>query len=587
MNDKLSMPLLLVSGSQFTQNTLVKQLRVFLPESVKIVAHLTDDRAAPEKGTYFAVFSSQEVYREFEEQNASNEAILDEYIVAERTMFKDNIEKLLALPRNERILLVNESEESTFESINLLKKIGFDFLKLEPYYPGYKQPDNDIKIAITPGEIDLVPPGIDAVYDLGPRNLEFAAIVRIITYYGLIDGVLPEYADTYMRNLMNFARNLSNVADETSRVMTTVRRELIGSGHYARYRFSDIIGCSRALMEAKEIAEKVARTNLTVLIEGENGTGKELLASAIHNASDRCRKPFVAINLSALPDQLIESELFGYEEGAFTGARKKGKIGLFQQAAGGTIFLDEIGDISPKMQTKLLRVIQERQIMRVGGNRIIPVDVRIIAATNRNLKKMIKENEFRKDLYYRLHEGYVHLPSLAARREDIPMLIEYWQKELFASEKKISKDGMRLLMKHDWPGNVRELQNLVKFAFAVCENDVITARDLPFLNEVFEDTKLYIEEETLAEISENLSLPDRISMAVLIAAAELQQDGKLVGRSSIMKHLQGYEDQEVKSVSEYRVRKCLDKLQKEGYLVKEGGYGLKMSDKAEGVLIQK
>ena len=310
MNDKLSMPLLLVSGSQFTQNALAKQLRVFLPESVKIVAHLTDDRVAPEKGTYFAVFSSQEVYREFEEQNASNEAILDEYIVAERTMLKDNIEKLLALPRNERILLVNESEESTFESINLLKKIGFDFLKLEPYYPGYKQPDKDIKIAITPGEIDLVPPGIDAVYDLGPRNLEFASIVRIITYYGLIDEVLPEYADTYMRNLMNFARNLSNVADETSRVMTTVRTELIGSGHYARYRFSDIIGCSRALIEAKVIAEKVARTNLTVLIEGENGTGKELLASAIHNASDRCRNPFVAINLTALPDQASLSQSY-------------------------------------------------------------------------------------------------------------------------------------------------------------------------------------------------------------------------------------------------------------------------------------
>ena len=282
-------------------------------------------------------------------------------------------------------------------------------------------------------------------------------------------------------------------------------------------------------------------------------------------------------NMNTLPQPVVDEKA----------ARKKGKIGLFQQAAGGTIFLDEIGDISPKMQTKLLRVIQERQIMRVGGNRIIPVDVRIIAATNRNLKKMIKENEFRKDLYYRLHEGYVHLPSLAARREDIPMLIEYWQKELFASDKKISKDGMRLLMKHDWPGNVRELQNLVKFAFAVCENDIITARDLPFLNEVFEDTKLYAEEETLAEISENLSLPDRISMAVLIAAAELRQDGKLVGRSNIMKHLRGHEDQDVKNVSEYRVRKCLDQLQKEGYLIREGGYGLKMSDKAEGVLIQK
>ena len=584
MPNNYNKPLLLVSGSQFTQNALQKQLKSILPDTIKIVAHIIDNNSEPAPGEYFAVFSSKEVFREFNEQNTGNSAKLDAYIIAERTMLNDNIEKILALPRSEKILLVNESEESTLESINLMKKIGFDFLQFVPYYPGCHIPDQKIRIAITPGEIDLVPPGIDAVYDLGPRKLDFAAIVRIMSYYGLVEDVLPEYADGYLKSILEFAKKLSNVAEETSRIMSTVRTELIGTGHYARYRFSDIIGCSEKLKEAKKVAKKISCTGLTVLIEGENGTGKELLASAIHNASDRCRKPFVAINLSALPDELIESELFGYEEGAFTGAKKNGKIGLFQQAAGGTIFLDEIGDISPKMQTKLLRVIQERQIMRVGGNRIIPVDVRIIAATNRNLKEMIRDNLFRKDLYYRLREGYIHLPALAARKEDIPLLIEYWQRNLFNTNKEISSDALDLLMRHDWPGNIRELMNLMKFTLAVCEKNVITAADIPFLGDEVEDRNTKTENSVTSNkepTTVSADIPDQISLSILAAAAAIQQEGKLVGRNSILRYMERYNQ----PVSEYRIRKILQQLEKNNYLEKEAGYGMKVTDQGKIVLM--
>ena len=588
MLKKPSIPLLLVSGNRFTQKALANQLKAILPDTISIVAHMTDEPIPLAPETYFAVFSSQEVYREFMSQNPdvnqTGQAVLDTIVVAERTMLNQNIDQVLSLPRNERILLVNDSDESTREAMNQMKKIGFDFLHLVPYYPGCKPPDTDIKIAVTPGEIDKVPPGIDAVYNIGPRSLDFSAIVRILTYYGLLEDVIPGYADRYLSNLLDFAKKLSNVADETSRVMTTVRTELIGSGYFAKYRFPDIIGQSEKLLDAKAVAEKIAHTNLSFLIEGDNGTGKELFASAIHNASDRCRSPFVAINLSALPDQLVESELFGYEEGAFTGARKKGKIGLFQQAAGGTIFLDEIGDISLKMQAKLLRVIQERQIMRVGGNRIIPVDVRIIAATNRDLKQMMEEKSFRKDLYYRLREGYLHLPSLSARREDIPLLIDHWQKNLFQTSKRIKPEALQLLMRHDWPGNVRELLNLMKFTFAVCERDTITASDLPFLMEETADhaaSSLPGKEACQVEDLMILSMPDDVSMAVLSAAAELQQEGTLVGRSSIFRRL----EENGHPLSEYRIRKCLQLLLNRNLLRSvSGSYGLTLTPQGSNIL---
>ncbi len=322
-----------------------------------------------------------------------------------------------------------------------------------------------------------MPPGIDAVYNIGTRVMDFPTVVKIMSHYGVLEQ--QDYANLYLTNILDFAKRVSNIADEASKVMKTVRRELIGTGYYAKYRFDDIIGESENIQKTKVISQKIARTDLTVLIEGDNGTGKELFASAIHNASQRVRQPFVAINFSALPDHLLESELFGYEEGSFTGAKKGGKVGLFQQANGGTIFLDEIGDISIKMQAKLLRVIEEREIMKIGGDRIIPIDVRIIAATNRDLKQMIYEKTFRKDLYYRLREGYIHLPSLKERKTDIPLLVRHWQSHLFSDPKPIDHEVMEILMGHDWPGNIRELLNVIKFAFAVSERDVITKKICP------------------------------------------------------------------------------------------------------------
>ena len=580
-------PLLLISGGPFTQNVLAQQLRTFLPRAVPIIPYILDEKKAPLEGQFFAVFSSREVFREFMEKE--NDRHLESYIIAERTMLNDNIDRILALPRNQRILLVNESQESTEESISHLRSIGFDFLNLIPYYPGCTPPDNSITIAVTPGEIDKVPQGIEAVYDIGPRTFDFTTIVRILSYYGLLEDVIPDYADRYLHRLLDFAKKFSNVADETSRSLPTLRAELIGRGYFAKYHFDDIKGKSKAILDAKAIAEKIARTDLTVLIEGDNGTGKELFASAIHNASDRRRKPFVAINLSALPDQLAESELFGYEEGAFTGARKHGKAGLFQQAAGGTVFLDEIGDISPKMQAKLLRVLQEKEIMRVGGDRIIPVEVRIIAASNRDLRQMIKEKTFRKDLYYRLNEGYLHLPSLAERKEDIPLLISHWQKKMFHSDKVFDPEAMELLMNHDWPGNVRELLNMMKFTFAVCGHHTIVPSDLTSLyhEELADEISAVSQPQSLSSKSCEESIKpssflDSASLDVLHAIKELQHMGQIAGRTAVGRFLKDCG----RPLSEYRIRKCLDFLLDCGLTsAKEGHYGYRLSSKGAEVLL--
>ena len=593
-------PLLLVCGSRFTQNALARQLRSILPGSIPLSFYLIDEKGPEVKGEFFVVFSSNEVFEEFKKLNTGGVTIAGS-VIAERTILNERLDTILTLPRNQQVLLVNESKASALESVAHMKNIGFDFIQLIPYYPGAPLPDPDITIAITPGESDKVPPGIKAVYDIGSRALDFNTIVRILSYYGILEEVIPAYADRYLRKLLRFAMRLSNVADEATQVMTTVRTELIGSGYFAKYRFSDIIGQSPAIRHAKDIAGKIARTDLTVLIEGDNGTGKELFASAIHNASSRARQPFVAINLSALPDQLVESELFGYEEGAFTGARKKGKIGLFQQAAGGTIFLDEIGDISLTMQAKLLRVIQEHSIMKVGGDRIIPVDVRIIAATNRDLRRMIEEKTFRKDLYYRLREGYLSLPSLIQRREDIPRLISHWQERQFFAFKQISPEVADRLMLHDWPGNVRELLNLMKFLSAVCEGDQITVDDLvhlapmslldqteaePFAGETEERPEAAASGARLpgedGATGDALAPADAASVpflsiaqyGVLEAVYQITLDGRLAGRGNTSKLLQKRGMQ----LPEYRVRKCLRELVELGLLwTKPGRYGLVMT----------
>lgn len=245
----------------------------------------------------------------------------------------------------------------------------------------------------------------------------------------------------------------------------------------ARYDLDSIVSKSEVMRELKELAARVARTNSNVLILGESGTGKELFAHAIHNNSKRRDFPFVKVNCGAIPFELLESELFGYEEGSFTGAKKGGKIGKFKAADGGTIFLDEIGDLPMNMQVKLLRVLQDKEIERIGSNYSEKIDVRVIAATNKDLEKMVAEGLFRLDLYYRLNVVSIKIPPLRERKEDIPILANHLVKKISEAEnikvEKISDETLEYLKKYDWPGNVRELENVLERAINLLDDDIV------------------------------------------------------------------------------------------------------------------
>ena len=247
------------------------------------------------------------------------------------------------------------------------------------------------------------------------------------------------------------------------------------------YDFDRIVGASGALQHVLGIVKKVARSNSTVLIRGETGTGKELIAGAIHHNSLRANKTFVKVNCAALQENLLESELFGHEKGAFTSADKQ-RIGRFEQADGGTLFLDEVGDMSPNTQAKILRVLQEHEFERLGGTRTMKVDVRIIAASNRNLATMVGEGKFREDLFYRLNVVSVEMPPLRDRKEDIGALAEFFIKRFAGELKKkvdgIQPDALKVMMRHNWPGNIRELENVIERAVLLADTPVIGVGDL-------------------------------------------------------------------------------------------------------------
>lgn len=247
--------------------------------------------------------------------------------------------------------------------------------------------------------------------------------------------------------------------------------------------FDEIKGCGKNLEQVKSIARRIAAGSSTVLITGESGTGKELFARAIHYSSRRKDKPFIIVNCGAIPDTLLESELFGYEDGAFTGAKKEGRAGKFEIANGGTIFLDEIGDLPLNLQVKLLHVLQRRKIERVGGTRLLDIDIRVIAATHRDLEAMCSSGEFREDLYYRLNVIPLRIPPLRERQEDIKILMEYFLGEysrlLSMNISGFTNDVQRLFLNYDWPGNIRELENAIECAVNLEVSDLITVASIP------------------------------------------------------------------------------------------------------------
>lgn len=381
---------------------------------------------------------------------------------------------------------------------------------------------------------------------------------------------------------------------EVQEMETKVRRTLRRKGNEAKHTFGEIVGDSLELKRVVELARKFSKTELTMLIEGESGTGKELFAQAVHNHSPRRNSPFVALNFAALPENLVESELFGYEDGAFTGAKKGGKPGLFEDAHLGTIFLDEIGDATLSVQKKLLRILEEREVRRVGGSNVTPIDVRIIAATNQNLEDLVRRGEFRNDLYYRLCTLPITIPPLRERREDIIYLLNYFARKHSGNQLVIEQTLEEFLLQYQWPGNIRELQNIVKYLCSVVPADKIaTIKDLPaylgrsgrshHLSEAPSSFRTYGEmrlEQITNEFKRQNVLDIVVHMLTEICRATLVNQG--VGRQALMKRMLTNQT----SVPEHKIRYWLKTLSELGYI--DAGItrqGSKITKKGEELLV--
>ncbi|MET3290248.1 UNVERIFIED_CONTAM: transcriptional regulator with PAS, ATPase and Fis domain [Brevibacillus sp. OAP136] len=362
-------------------------------------------------------------------------------------------------------------------------------------------------------------------------------------------------------------------ARKTIELEKRLQLELQKKGYIAKHTMADIVGQSGPLVAIKEKTMKLAKTELPILIEGESGTGKELFASAIHNCSQRSKGPFLAVNFSAISEDLLESELFGYEDGAFTGAKKGGKVGLFEQANGGTIFLDEIGDTSLKLQARLLRVLQEKEIMRIGGSKIIPIDVRIVAATNKDLLTMISLGKFREDLYHRLKVLFLHLPVLRERSDDIPLLIKSFMKRSGAEQIRIMPDVIEQLKAMPWYGNVRELKNTIDYMQAVCDGNLIRLSDIPNKNSFQESLRSVQSTPAATEYSAPASLPalftfeDEELLSLLDALYAIRENGQIPNRKRLVDLSQTWR----KPLTEQQVRYRLNLLEQRGYIQKNRG----------------
>ncbi len=310
--------------------------------------------------------------------------------------------------------------------------------------------------------------------------------VVMMTAYGTVETAvasMKEGALDYLTKPIDLDELLLMIQKVLERSTLIKENKELKARLQERFTFQNIIYSSPQMVEVMGLVARVAPSQATVLIRGESGTGKELIANAIHFASTRSDKPFIKVSCAAIPETLLESELFGHEKGAFTGAIQK-RIGRFEEAHGGTIFLDEIGELTASTQVKLLRILQEKEFQRLGSNLSLKTDVRIIAATHRNLEEAMKQGLFREDLYYRLNVISILLPPLRERKEDIPILIDHFLKKYSeVNQKKIddlSKEARALLMRYSYPGNIRELENLIERAVVLCRGNMITTQDLPF-----------------------------------------------------------------------------------------------------------
>ncbi|PAB60718.1 sigma 54-interacting transcriptional regulator [Anaeromicrobium sediminis] len=661
----------LLTTSDVTRDALVNQLNEYLDNDIEVIGYTVEHGLEDMVDADIYIVSSDLQYRELVEAGYPFEG--KNVIIGKRTVNMENLDQIVEIPDKTEVLFVNDSEESTYDSIKILNELGVNHIKYIPYYPGVELTDIKATIGITPGESGLIPDGIETVIDIGTRIFDFTTIAKILGAFGVINDKGGMFSKNYLQKIIRVAQklsmsknriselreNLKNVIEgleegliaydqngkitvfnenlkrilkprfdemigmklnqvifnkklleylmdekrHENMIMTlegeeviihktqvmwkgvTIatfkarrpdafaiginRKKVINKGYIAKYSMDDIVGASRSIIEAKSIAEKLGQRDMTILIEGESGTGKEMFASAIHNISDRKNGPFLAINFSALTDDLIESELFGYEEGAFTGAKKGGKEGFFEQADGGTIFLDEIGDVSLKVQARLLRVLEEKEIMRVGGNKIRPVKVRVIAATNKNLSELVEEKQFREDLYFRLKMGYIQLPTLRQRREDIPLLLNQLLSTSTIENVEISDEVYDKLKEYEWLGNVRELKNTITYMLAVKSGNVVTVNDLP-QKSFFKERKPVESKDERIGNEEKYRL-DRFESFLLNTIYENPGIGrKLLSELSYAAEV---------GLTENQIRSRLNKLEREGFIQKrKGRFGTSLTD---------
>ncbi len=413
------------------------------------------------------------------------------------------------------------------------------------------------------GKIALVNPVIEKIIGVKAQKLLDKNIWNVLTELGLNEAKLDELKNNHQsdglllnihnRKILCDIRSVVIDDDEEKRLIFAfkeaekiqileqkMRRELFKKGYVAKYTVDDIWGTHRAIKSVIEKALNFAGTELTVLITGESGTGKELFAQAIHLNSARKAGPFLAINFAAIPETLVESELFGYERGAFTGARKEGKAGIFEQAHGGTIFLDEIGDAPLHIQARLLRVLQEKEIMRIGGSSVIPINVRFIAATNIDLFESVKKRRFRTDLYYRLNALPIKIPALRERKEDVAIILDKYFQTQYGAVKVFSSDLMQFLHHYDWPGNVRELLNVADYIYYTSKTgEKVCYEDIPdYLTRKVIDGLNPLNKSVVQELLDQLADEGKIEDILLLLEILTKYDHKnKVGRNKLLAEL--------------------------------------------------